>query len=45
MKKDAILATYSYARKVRENLNEAGLVVYDGPIVGRRSPCTLARKV
>lgn len=42
MKKNAILATYSYARQVRENLNKAGFVVKDGPIVGRRSPSTLA---
>lgn len=45
MKKDAILATYSYARKTRDNLKESGFEVYDGPIVGRRSPCTLARKI
>ena len=43
MKQDAVLATYSYARKVRDNLREAGFEVYDGPVVGRRSPCTLAR--
>ena len=45
MKKNAILATYSYARKVRENLALAGLEVYDGPIIGRISPSTLARKI
>lgn len=42
MKKNAILATYSYAKVVRENLSEAGFSVRDGPIVGRRSPSTLA---
>ncbi|MBU4502911.1 MAG: class I SAM-dependent methyltransferase [Nanoarchaeota archaeon] len=42
MKKDAVLATYSYARKVRENLTNAGFSVRDGPVVGRRSPSTLA---
>jgi tRNA U34 5-methylaminomethyl-2-thiouridine-forming methyltransferase MnmC len=43
MKKDAILSTFSYARQVRENLKKAGFVVFDGPIIGRRSPCTLAK--
>jgi chorismate dehydratase len=43
MKKEAILATYSYARRVRDNLKEAGFDVFDGPIVGRRSPSTLAK--
>ncbi len=43
MKKNAVLATYSYARAIRDNLKKAGLSVYDGPVVGRRSPCTLAR--
>lgn len=42
MEKDAILATYSCAKSVRENLKKAGFVVKDGPIVGRRSPGTLA---
>jgi len=43
MKDDAILATYSCARVVRDNLKAAGFIVEDGPIVGRRSPGTLAR--
>jgi chorismate dehydratase len=38
----AILATYSCARKVRENLQEAGFRVEDGPKVGRRGPSTVA---
>ncbi len=38
----AILTTYSCARKVRENLQEAGFEVRDGPIVGRRGPATIA---
>ncbi|MCK5107316.1 MAG: hypothetical protein KAQ83_01190 [Nanoarchaeota archaeon] len=42
MKKGAILATYSYARVTRDNLKKAGFKVIDGPIVGRRSPSTLA---
>jgi len=45
MKKGAILATYSCARMVRDNLRNAGLQVSDGPQVGRRSPSTLARKL
>jgi tRNA U34 5-methylaminomethyl-2-thiouridine-forming methyltransferase MnmC len=43
MKKEAVLATYSYARKIREDLKAAGFNVYDGPTIGRRSPCTLAK--
>lgn len=42
MKETAVLATYSYARVVRENLGKAGFSVRDGPVVGRRSPSTLA---
>jgi len=44
MNKGAILSTYSYARFVRENLKEAGFDVRDGPIIGRRSPSSLAVK-
>lgn len=42
MKKGAVLATYSCAGSVRKNLKKAGFIVKDGPIVGRRSPSTLA---
>lgn len=42
MKKGAKLSTYSYARWVRENFRKAGFVVTDGPVMGRRSPSTLA---
>lgn len=42
MKKNAILATYSYARAIRDNLREAGFIIKDGPVIGRRSPSTLA---
>ena len=42
MKPKAILATYSCARIVRDNLKKAGFIVKDGPIIGRRSPSTLA---
>ncbi len=41
-KKGAIVTTYSYARSVRENLRAAGFSVSDGPIIGRRSPSTIA---
>lgn len=43
MKKDAILATYSCARMVRDNFKEAGFVIFDGPKVGRRGPSTIAK--
>lgn len=42
MKKNAVLATYSCARSVRENLKNAGFLIKDGPVVGRRGPSTLA---
>jgi chorismate dehydratase len=44
MKNTAILATYSCARIVRENMAKADLVYDDGPIVGRRGPGTIATK-
>ena len=44
MKPKAILATFSCARMVRENMAEAGLFYDDGPIVGRRGPGTIATK-
>jgi len=43
-KKTGILATYSCARIVRDNLASAGFVYDDGPIVGRRGPGTIATK-
>jgi len=42
LKKKGILATYSCARRVRDNMLEAGLVYDDGPKVGRRGPGTIA---
>jgi tRNA U34 5-methylaminomethyl-2-thiouridine-forming methyltransferase MnmC len=42
VKKNAVLATYSCARIVRENLRDAGFAVSDGPIVGRKAPATIA---
>ena len=42
MKKDAILATYSCARIVRDNLKKAGFAARDGPCIGRKAPSTIA---
>ncbi len=39
-----ILATYSCARLVRDNLSEAGFLYDDGPKVHRRGPGTIARR-
>jgi tRNA U34 5-methylaminomethyl-2-thiouridine-forming methyltransferase MnmC len=44
MKKGAILATYSCAKPVRRNMENAGFIVKDGPIVRRWSPGTLGIK-
>ena len=44
MKRGAVLATYSCARSIRENLKAAGFEVKDGPVVGRWAPGTLAIK-
>lgn len=42
MEKGATLATYSCAKKVRENLKASGFIVKDGSVVGRRAPATVA---
>jgi predicted methyltransferase len=44
MNPGALLFTYSCARKVRDNMVSAGFEVFDGPVVGRRSPGTVAKK-
>jgi tRNA U34 5-methylaminomethyl-2-thiouridine-forming methyltransferase MnmC len=44
MKQGAKLSTYSCAESVRQNLIAAGFKVMDGPIVGRKSPATIAVK-
>lgn len=44
MKSSGILATYSCARIVRDNMSNAGLIYDDGPIWGRRGPGTVATK-
>jgi tRNA U34 5-methylaminomethyl-2-thiouridine-forming methyltransferase MnmC len=37
-----ILATFSCARMVRDNLARSGFIVKDGPSIGRKAPSTLA---
>jgi tRNA U34 5-methylaminomethyl-2-thiouridine-forming methyltransferase MnmC len=44
MKENGRLSTYSCARFVRDNLRQAGFIVKDGPIIGRKSPSTIAVK-
>ncbi len=44
MTDESYLFTYSCARWIRENMTQAGFEVIDGPIVGRRSPSTIAKK-
>ncbi len=44
MKPGAILTTYSCATQVRKNMAAANLTVKDGPILGRKSPSTIAIK-
>lgn len=38
------LSTYSYARRVRDGLMQAGFIVKNGPVLGRRSPSLIAEK-
>ncbi len=45
MKPGAKLSTYSCAKFVRQNMLAAGFKVLDGPIVGRKSPATIAIKM
>ncbi|MFP4568366.1 MAG: MnmC family methyltransferase [Candidatus Woesearchaeota archaeon] len=44
MTEHAYLFTYSCARHARDNMRTAGFEVIDGPIIGRRSPSTIAIK-
>ena len=44
LKQKGILATYSCARLVRDNIKAAGLTYADGPKVGRRGPGTIVWK-
>ena len=45
MKSGAKLSTYSCAKQIRKNLISTGFKVMDGPVVGRRSPATIAIKM
>jgi len=45
MKKNAVLATYSCAKSVRDNMKKAGLKVEDGPVVKRWAPGTVGFRV
>ncbi len=45
MKKGAKLSTYSCAKWIRANMKNAGFTVLDGPIIGRKSPATIAVKM
>lgn len=44
MKRGGLLATYSFARVVRDNLSATGFKVFEGPVIGRRSPSIIAVK-
>ena len=44
MKSNGVLLTYSCAGKVRRTMKELNFSVIDGPVVGRRSPGTIAIK-
>jgi predicted methyltransferase len=45
LKPGGCLSTYSCAGWIRRNMKEVGFAVSDGPIVGRRSPGTIAYKL
>ena len=42
MRPGGVLATYSCAKVVRENLEKAGFDVQDSVVIGRRGPATVA---
>ncbi len=44
LKQKGKLATYSCAKQIRKNMEEAGFKVYDGPSIGRKNPSTIAIK-
>jgi len=44
MKQGAKLSTYSCAKLIRANMKNAGFQVVDGPVIGRKSPATIAVK-
>lgn len=45
MKTSGKLSTYSCAKWVRNNMQNAGFKVIDGPVVGRKSPGTICEKL
>jgi len=45
MKNCAKLSTYSCAKWIRANMKNVGFTVLDGPIIGRKSPATIAVKM
>ena len=45
MKPKAKLSTYSCAKSIRQNMTDVGFKVVDGPIIGRKSPATIAVKM
>lgn len=44
MKPGAKMSTYSCAKWIRANMQKAGFIVMDGPVIGRRSPATIGMK-
>ncbi|HPR18054.1 MAG TPA: MnmC family methyltransferase [Candidatus Cloacimonadota bacterium] len=44
MKSGGKLSTYSCAKWIRQNMQKAGFIVLDGPVVGRKSPATIGMK-
>lgn len=44
MKSGGKLSTYSCAKWIRNNMQNAGFKVFDGPVVGRKSPATIGVK-
>jgi len=44
MKNSSKLSTYSCAKWIRTNMKNSGFAVLDGPIIGRKSPATIAVK-
>jgi tRNA U34 5-methylaminomethyl-2-thiouridine-forming methyltransferase MnmC len=43
-KKEGKIATYSYSRKAKDSFKNAGFLLKDGPVLGRRSPSLIGFK-
>lgn len=43
-KKNGKIATYSYSRKAKDSFKNAGFLLKDGPVLGRRSPSLIGFK-